>query len=110
MVLRASRASPMTAGTLTLSASQAFRDAAIITLFNPKSIDFFIAFLSHFITPDRLLLLRFSIMIPTFVLIGVVNALAYALLASHLRARLSEPRHLAMLQRGSGVVLLCLVV
>ena len=110
MVLCASRASPMIAGTLTLSASQAFRDAAIITLFNPKSIDFFIAFLSHFITPDRLLLLRFSIMIPTFVLIGVVNALAYAFLASHLRARLREPRHLAMLQRGSGAVLLCLVL
>ena len=110
MVLRASRASPMIAGTLTLSSSQAFRDAAIVTLFNPKSIDFFIVFLPHFITPDRLLLLRFSIMVPTFVLIGVVNAFAYALLASHLRARLSESRRLAMLQRGSGVVLLCLVV
>ena len=110
MILRASRASPMIAGTLTLSASQAFRDAAIVTLFNPKSIGFFIAFVPHFITPDRPLLLQFSIMIPTFVLLGAANALAYALLASHLRARLSEPRHLAMLHRGSGVVLLLLGV
>ena len=45
-------------------------------------------------------------MIPTFVLLGALNALAYALLTSHLRASLSEPQHLAMLQRGSGVVLL----
>ena len=47
-------------------------------------------------------------MIPTFVLLGAVNALAYALVTSYLRARLSEPQHLAMLQRGSGVVLLLL--
>ena len=47
-------------------------------------------------------------MIPTFVRLGAVNALAYVLLASHLRVRLSEPRYLAMLQRGSGIVLLLL--
>lgn len=98
----------MIAGTLTLSASQTFRDAAIVTLFNPKSIGFFIAFVPHFITPDRPLLLRLSIMIPTFVPLGTVNALAYVLLASHLRVRLSEPQHLAMLQRGSGVIPLLL--
>mgnify|MGYP003299206036 CR=1 FL=1 len=109
MILRASQALPMIAGTLTLSASQAFRDAAIVAQFSPKSIGFFIAFVPHFITPDRPLLLRFSIMLPTFVLLGAVNALAYALPASHLRARLHEQRHLAMLQRGSGVVLLGVV-
>ena len=98
----------MIAGTLTLSASQGFRDAAIVTLFNPKSIGFFIALVPHFITPDRPLLLRFSIMIPTLVLLDAVNALAHVLLASHLRVRLSEPRHLAMLHRGSGIVLLLL--
>lgn len=45
-------------------------------------------------------------MIPIFIKLGAMNALAYALLATHLCAGLTKPRHLTMLQRGSGVILL----
>jgi threonine/homoserine/homoserine lactone efflux protein len=42
------------------------------------------------------------------VLLDAANALTHALLAGQLRARLTAPRHLPMLQRGGGVILLLL--
>ena len=44
----------------------------------------------------------------SLVLLNAANALAQAFIAGQLRARLTEPRQLAMLQRGGSVVLLLL--
>ena len=86
----------------------AFRDGFIVTLLNPKSIGFFIAFVPQFIHSAKPVVPQFLIMIVTFVGLGGINVLAYALLAAHLRDKVTRPGALAWLQRAGGGVLICL--
>ena len=88
------------------SRSTAFRDSALVTLLNPKSIGFFVAFVPQFIDPSAPVAPQFGVMIATFVGLGGVNALAYALLAAQLRSKVARPDRMAWLQRGSGAVLI----
>jgi threonine/homoserine/homoserine lactone efflux protein len=86
----------------------AFRDGFIVTLLNPKSIGFFIAFVPQFIDSANPVVPQFLIMIETFVGLGGINVLAYALLAARLRDKVTRPGALAWLQRAGGGVLICL--
>ena len=88
------------------SHSAAFRDSALVTLLNPKSIGFFVAFVPQFIDPAAPVAPQFTVMIVTFVGLGGVNALAYALLAARLRSKVAQPDRMAWLHRGSGAVLI----
>ena len=88
------------------SRSTAFRDSALVTLLNPKSIGFFVAFVPQFIDPSAPVAPQFGVMIATFVGLGGVNALAYALLAARLRSKVAQPDRMAWLHRGSGAVLI----
>ena len=88
------------------SHSTAFRDSALVTLLNPKSIGFFVAFVPQFIDPAAPVAPQFTVMIVTFVGLGGVNALAYALLAARLRSKVAQPDRMAWLHRGSGALLI----
>jgi len=83
-----------------------FGHMAMVTALNPKSIGFFIAFVPQFIRPDAALGPQFTIMIATFVTLGGLNALAYALLADRLRTRISRPNVMAWLTRFGGIALI----
>lgn len=83
-----------------------FGHAATVTALNPKSIAFFIAFVPQFIRPAQPLLPQFAILIATFVAIGALNALAYALLADRLRARIRRPGVMQWLTRLGGGTLI----
>ena len=72
-----------------------FGHAAAVTALNPKSIVFFIAFVPQFVVVDRPLLPQFVILVTTFVGLAAVNALAYALLADRIRAKIARPSVLA---------------
>ena len=99
MIRPAGRATADLAEVTGKSKGAAFRDSALVTLLNPKSIGFFVAFVP-----------QFTVMIATFVGLGGVNALAYALLAATLRSKVARPDRMAWLQRGSGAVLIGLAV
>ncbi|HCI20548.1 MAG TPA: lysine transporter LysE [Alphaproteobacteria bacterium] len=86
--------------------SAAFRDGFVVTLLNPKSIGFFIAFVPQFVDASRPVIPQFLLMIVTFVGLGGISVLAYALLAARLRGRLTRPGAMAWLQRAGGVVLI----
>lgn len=86
----------------------AFRDGFIVISLNPKSIGFFIAFVPQFIDSANPVAPQFLIMIVTFVGLGGINVLAYALLAARLRDKVTRPGALAWLQRAGGGVLICL--
>ena len=86
----------------------AFRDAFIVTLLNANSIGFFIAFVPQLIDSANLVIPQFLIMIVTFVGLGGINVLAYALLAARLRDKVTRLGELAWLQRAGGGVLICL--
>jgi len=89
-----------------LPAHKVFSHAAAVTALNPKSIVFFIAFVPQFITPQSALLPQFSILIVTFVGLAALNALAYALLADKLRAKITKPTVVPWLTRFGGGALI----
>ena len=67
-----------------LPARNAFRDAFLVTVLNPKSIAFFVAFLPQFLDPARPYLPQAALVLVTFVGLGALNALGYAVLAGKL--------------------------
>lgn len=77
---------------------------------NPKSIVFFIAFVPQFVAVDRPLVPQFSILVATFVCLGAINALAYALLANRLRIKIAQPSVLAWFSRLGGGALIAMGV
>ena len=110
MIRSAGTASAELADVAGKSKGTAFRDSAIVTLLNPKSIGFFVAFVPQFIDPATPFIPQFTVMIVTFVGLGGVNALAYALLAATLRNLVARPDRMASLQLGSGAVLIGLAI
>ena len=106
MILGARQATARIASVSGKTGKRAFRDAAMVTVLNPKSIGFFVAFVPQFVEPEQPLFVQFLIMVITFVTLGTLNALAYAMPASHLRDCLKKPHLLAWMQRMGGVVLI----
>lgn len=92
------------------SASSVFGHAAAVTALNPKSIVFFIAFVPQFVVVDSPLLPQFAILVITFVGLAAINALAYALLADMLRAKIARPSVLAWFSRLGGSALIAMGV
>lgn len=93
-----------------LPARGVFGHAAAVTALNPKSIGFFIAFVPQFLNANTPLAPQFAILIATFVTLGGLNALAYALLADRLRARISRPSVMRWLTRSGGIALVMMGV
>ena len=94
-----------TAQDTVIPASRVFGNAVIVTALNPKGIVFFIAFVPQFIDQAASLLPQFSMLTATFVSLGVLNALFYALLANRLRTYIRKPFVLTWMTRIGGSVL-----
>ena len=88
------------------TARRVFLHAAIVTALNPKGILFILAFAPQFIRPSLPLLPQLLMMLATFVLLGGLNALAYALFASRLRQHIRRPATLAWFNRAGGGALI----
>lgn len=80
--------------------------AWLVTALNPKGIVFFIAFLPQFVSPEAPVAPQLVLLGTTFVVLAIVNAAAYALLASAVRERFRQPGMLKMAQRIGGSVLI----
>ncbi|MBY0339414.1 MAG: LysE family translocator [Acetobacteraceae bacterium] len=89
-----------------LPAATAFRDAFVVTVLNPKSIGFFVAFVPQFIAADRALLPQGAALVATFTALGVVNAMAYARLAGRISSAVRRPRVRRALNRAGGGMLM----
>jgi len=86
-------------------AKRIFAHATIVTALNPKGIIFIIAFVPQFLSPELPVMPQFLCMLATFVGLGAVNALGYALLADQLRQRIRRPSVLTWVNRMGGVAL-----
>lgn len=91
----------------TSGAKMAFH-AFAVTVTNPKSIVFFIAFLPQFLNPAAASLPQLSVMVATFTILAALNALIYALAAGSLRERLKRPSVLKWMNRGGGATLMAM--
>lgn len=90
------------------SARDAFFHTAAVTVFNPKSILFFVAFVPQFINREAALGPQFTVLIATFVGLGALNVLLYALLADRLRVRMLKPSGVTWLSRIGGSALIAM--
>jgi len=93
-----------------ITPARVFRHTAAVTALNPKSIAFFIAFVPQFITPHAPLAPQFAILITTFVTLGGLNALLYALAADKLRRTITRPGILPWITRAGGGTLIAMGV
>lgn len=89
-----------------VTARGVFGHAAAVTALNPKSIAFFIAFVPQFIHPTEPLAPQFAVLIATFVALGALNALAYALAADRLRRWIGRPRVVRGMTQAGGLTLI----
>ncbi len=65
--------------------------AFVVTALNPKGIAFFAAFVPHFLVTEAPVAPQLMILGATFLVLAVVNAAAYALLAGTVRGALTRP-------------------
>ena len=93
---------PVDAGT----GRRAFRQAFVVTMLNPKSIAFFVAFVPQFVNPHTASLLDLAILEATFVALAAFNAALYALLAGQARRLLTAPVWRRRLNRTGGTALI----
>lgn len=105
-LIRSARNEDMSLPRTATSARGVFMHNATVTALNPKSIAFFIAFVPQFIRTDSAVVPQFAVLIATYVTLGVLNALAYALAADRLRRLIARPGILAWITRAGGATLI----
>ncbi|ACU89490.1 LysE family translocator [Desulfomicrobium baculatum] len=80
--------------------------AFAVTATNPKSIAFFCAFMPQFINHAEPVMAQVLILGSTFVILAVVNATLYALLAARARYAVTNPRIMKMVNWAGGSALI----
>ena len=83
----------------------ALRDGFLVTVFNPKGILFFIAFVPQFIQADASYLGQAAFFVMTFTLLAVLNGAAYALGADAMRRVIRSTGVLRWMNRVGGAVI-----
>lgn len=87
-------------------ASKMYRDAFIVTLFNPKGIIFFIAFVPQFISPNTNFFGQAAICIVTFLILALANIWLYASFAARARDNFQNPNITKWADRAGGSMLI----
>jgi threonine/homoserine/homoserine lactone efflux protein len=80
--------------------------AWFVTMLNPKSIVFFVAFLPQFLDPARPFWPQMALFEVTFVALAFANAFGYALLAARARRLAASPRAIRLVNRAGGTALI----
>ncbi|MBG0776548.1 MAG: LysE family translocator [Desulfovibrionaceae bacterium] len=83
-----------------------FGHAYLVTATNPKGIIFFTAFLPQFMDHAAPVLPQMAVLGSTFLILALVNAVAYGLLAGGVRSALSSPSVLRTANRIGGGLLI----
>jgi threonine/homoserine/homoserine lactone efflux protein len=83
-----------------------FAHAYAVTALNPKSIVFFVAFVPQFIDTQVATWSQIAVFEATFVALGTLNALGYALLASVARRAIRRPGVQLAVNRTGGTLLI----
>jgi threonine/homoserine/homoserine lactone efflux protein len=83
-----------------------FTHAFAVTVLNPKSIAFFVAFLPQFLTANAPLLPQMLALGSTFVVLGAINAAVYAVVAGRLHGVARRPLLLRGLHIAGGSLLI----
>ena len=88
------------------AARSLFGQAFLVTTFNPKGILFFIAFLPQFVTPTADVPAQLVILAATFIVIGGITAMCYAVFAGALTRFLQAENVRRRFNRCGGAALI----
>ena len=93
---------------LNITSGHYFRQTLVITLFNPKAIMFYVAFLPQFIDPVKHEgMLTFSVMAATIAVLGFIYCITVVLITHYMAERIrANPRVTDVLQKVAGVFLI----
>ena len=80
--------------------------AWLVTVLNPKSILFFIAFMPQFLDPSAPFWPQVLVLETTFVTLAFANAFAYALLGARAGGWVRTPRAMRLVNRAGGTALI----
>lgn len=81
------------------------RDSFLVTVFNPKGLVFFTAFVPQFISVDHAFLPQAALLVAVFVGLGILNATLYMHLADRARDAIRRPNVLRIATRvGAGIL------
>lgn len=92
-------------GTAPVSQWRSFRDAFLVTVFNPKGIVFFIAFVPQFVATDAAYLPQAATFVLLFTLLGMANGIAYAWGADRMRRAIRRPKVLRAMTRAGALAI-----
>ena len=93
------------AGTGPAESGAAFRDGFLVTVFNPKGVLFFIAFVPQFVDPGDAYWPQATFFVLTFTALGMLNGVAYALGADALRRATRSVGVLRAMNRAGGATI-----
>ena len=93
---------------LNITAGHYFQQTLVITLFNPKAIMFYVAFLPQFIDPVKHQgMLTFSVMAVTIAVLGFLYCISVVLITHYMAERIrANSRATDVLQKVAGVFLI----
>lgn len=83
-----------------------FLHSYIVTALNPKSIIFFVAFLPQFLNTNQPILPQMVVFETTFLVLAILNATFYALLASLARNQIRKPGVQRAVNRTGGTLMI----
>lgn len=83
-----------------------FLHAYVVTALNPKSIIFFVAFLPQFLNTAQPVLPQMIIFETTFLVLAIINAGFYALMASMARKSIRKPGVQRVVNRAGGSLMI----
>ena len=83
-----------------------FKSSFLVTALNPKDIVFFVAFLPQFVDTSQPVVLQFSILMATFLVIVTVSISCFATFAGAVKHRIQGVRAQKRMNRASGCVLI----
>ena len=83
-----------------------FKSSFLVTALNPKDIVFFVAFLPQFVDTSQPVVLQFSVLMATFLVIVTVSISCFATFAGAVKHRIQGVRAQKRMNRASGCVLI----
>jgi len=93
-----------------INSIKVMQHAFLVTVLNPKSIGFFVAFVPQFITPGYEISVQFPILILTYTLVGGINAVLYVFAADRMRGFIQQPLTMKWVNRAGGTCLVAMGV
>lgn len=84
-----------------------FRDVFLVNALNPKGIIFYSAFMPQFVNPQQNIFMQFLLLSLTFLILALINVLAYSLLAARTNQLFKSRKFTNTFNLTGGICLIC---